>query len=208
MWHTLEVYQALVSDESVVAPRELALVEETSVAAQRTSDTSVSASPSALRSTLISTVTPSADPSVRSSGGTQLSGGDKSPVEATVLSNTSGELMDKKSTESVGAVVELNSNQEVASQSGGDGVSAVRVVFSSLSLPRLNKFTGDKPDDDDGADQLLTQCERHDKLAGRESEQLKLKFEVHLSGRALNVYEALALQDRQQYEMAKNAWKV
>lgn len=85
---------------------------------------------------------------------------------------------------------------------------AVRTAFSSLSLPRLNKFTGDKPEDDDGADHFIREFERHAKLAGWDGETLQLQFEVHLSGRALKVYEALALKDRQQYQTAKEAWRV
>ena len=37
--------------------------------------------------------------------------------------------------------------------SGSSGMMpAINAAFSGLSMPRLNKFVGDKPDDDDGAD--------------------------------------------------------
>lgn len=59
--------------------------------------------------------------------------------------------------------------------------AAVRAAFPSLSLPRLVRFSGDKPDDDDGADQFVREFERHAKLAGWAGETLKLQFEIHLS---------------------------
>ena len=38
---------------------------------------------------------------------------------------------------------------------------AVRAAFSSFSLPRLTRFSGDKHDDEDGVEQFLREFERH-----------------------------------------------
>ena len=59
--------------------------------------------------------------------------------------------------------------------SGSNGMMPainVNAAFSGLSLPRLNKFVGYKPDDDDGA---IREFERH---ARWEGETLRLQFEV------------------------------
>ena len=77
----------------------------------------------------------------------------------------------------------------------------------TLSLPRLQKFTGDKLDDDDAVDQFLREFERHATLAGWQGDVKRVQFELHLSGRALRVYEGIPAEERCSFERAVAAFR-
>lgn len=96
----------------------------------------------------------------------------------------------------IGGVVATTDAQQVALAS-----------LTSLSLPRLQKFAGDKLDDDDVVDQFLREFERHSLLAGWRGTVKKVQFEFHLSGRALRVYEAIPDHERTDFETASKAFK-
>ena len=79
--------------------------------------------------------------------------------------------------------------------------------LTSLSLPRLQKFTSEKLDNDDAVDQFLREFEQHALLAGRRGAVKKVRFELHLSGRALRVYEAIPDHERIDFKTASRAFK-
>ena len=73
------------------------------------------------------------------------------------------------------------------------------------SLPRLQKFTGDKMQEEDGLKSFIREFERHAKLSKWSEEEKRLRFELQLGGRALRMYESLGDEDRRTYESAKEA---
>ena len=73
------------------------------------------------------------------------------------------------------------------------------------SLPKLQKFTGERENDEEGLKQFVKEFERHSRLAGWFDEVQRLQFEVHLGGRALRMYESLKEDQRRTYEEARDA---
>ena len=59
--------------------------------------------------------------------------------------------------------------------------------------------------DEDGLKQFVREFERHSRLAGWTGETQRLQFEVHLSGRALRMYESLKEEQRETYQIARDA---
>ena len=81
-------------------------------------------------------------------------------------------------------------------RSFGDVNSAAFAVVTAgamqaWNLAKLQKFSGEKVNDDDGLRQFVLEFERHAQLAGWTGATKQLQFEVHLSGRALRMYESL-----------------
>ncbi len=75
------------------------------------------------------------------------------------------------------------------------------------SLPKLSRFSGERPDQDDGPELFICEFERHAQLAGWTGKVKRLQFEVHLTGRALKTYDSLPVESRRNYESAKEAWQ-
>ena len=83
--------------------------------------------------------------------------------------------------------------------------SSVASAMRAWSLPRLQKFTGERVNDEDGFKQFVKEFERYSLLAGWSGEIRRLQFEVHLGGRALRMYESLKDDQRRTYEEARDA---
>ena len=77
-------------------------------------------------------------------------------------------------------------------------------AMQAFNLPKLQKFSGEKVNDDDGLRQFVREFERHAQLVGWTGATKKLQYEVHLSGRALRMYESLKNEQRQSYEQARD----
>ena len=69
----------------------------------------------------------------------------------------------------------------------------------------MQKFTGDKMQEEDGLKSFIREFERHAKLSKWSEEEKRLRFELQLGGRALRMYESLGDEDRRTYESAKEA---
>ncbi len=77
---------------------------------------------------------------------------------------------------------------------------------ANVRLPRLAKYAGENlDDDDDSLDRFLREFERHAQLASWSGDVKRLQFEVHLTGRALKVYESLPAEERRDYETARDS---
>ena len=76
-----------------------------------------------------------------------------------------------------------------------------------INLPKLSRFSGERQGDEDAIEQFLREFERHSQLAAWVGETKRLQFEVHLSGRALKVYDSLPAERRRDYDSAKEAWR-
>lgn len=78
-------------------------------------------------------------------------------------------------------------------------------AIAHLHLPRMTKFAGEKIDNDESLDQFIREFERHASLAGWTGDVKRLQFEVHLTGRALRMYESLPAEKRLDYNSARDA---
>ena len=102
---------------------------------------------------------------------------------------------------------ELSGGGVVSPSRQHDTLASLSSLTSTLSLPRLQKFSGDKVDDDEAVDQFLREFERHSVLAGWKGEVKRVQFELHLTGRALRVYENIPSEERCDYEAATKAFR-
>ena len=66
-------------------------------------------------------------------------------------------------------------------------------------LPRLQKFTGEKMQEEDRLKSIIREFERHAKLSKWSEEKKRLRFEIQLGGRALRMYKSLGDEDRRTY---------
>ena len=99
----------------------------------------------------------------------------------------------------------VENSERVSPVSVGASPGSVAGAMMAWNLPRLQKFSGEKVNDEDGLKQFVREFERHSRLAGWTGETQRLQFEVHLSGRALRMYESLKEEQRETYQIARDA---
>ncbi len=74
-----------------------------------------------------------------------------------------------------------------------------------MSLPKLREFSGDRSDDGESLEQCVLEFERHAELTGWVGDIKHLQLEVHLTGRALKVYDGLPAENRLGYDSLDEA---
>ena len=72
-------------------------------------------------------------------------------------------------------------------------------------LPPLPEFRGDPPLDEDGYQRWLRKLARHAELQGWTGRNKLLQFELHLGGRAEQIYEVLPSSAKASFEEASKA---
>ena len=100
----------------------------------------------------------------------------------------------------------LTGAPEMADMTKGGGPGEVKSPPSKMALPSLPKFSGDKADGED-FDRWVRRLRRHAELEWWSDRQKLLQFELHLTGKAEQLYDLLPADSKSTFTAATESLK-